>query len=1683
MDKINKILYKVFKVLGIAFLALFLLIVLALLFIRSPWGQDIIVEKAVAYVSTKTNTKVELEKLYVTFSGNLYLKGLYLEDQQGDTLVFSNKLETGVEILPLLKEGDIHLSKLSWDGLKAAVRRDEQSQDFNFDFLLDAFSSPDTVSAKAEEKPDVNEGFPDIEIGPIELRNFDLVYQDGVMGIDSHLKLGELMVKVEKLDLNKMNFYISDFQFRDTEAYYRQSKPFAPTEEEEVDAPMPLVILDHFQIENVKAFYESLPDQIKADVILGDFLVELPEANLESQKIDLRTIELKDSKIAVKLPAVGNEPSSEEAVSSDTSSGFQWPEWIVDVNSIALENNEMSMIMGDESVREGRFNPSAVQLTDFNLGASQVYLNQAGAGIALNRLDFKEKSGFDLKAFAFQLGIAENSMDLEDLELSLGHSQVMADLKLSYSSIQELIEYPDHSGFSVSLSRFDIDVNELLPLLPELRGDPYVMALSKKHVFGNIEAAGSLSEFELTDAKVNWGDKTRFSTKGKVIQPLDEEHLYLDLSELNFATVRRDIRQFANEQAYGVKFPENLTLESQIKGSLQDMVAEARISMPEGKIRLKGKYLDAETMAFDAMLEGEKLLLEKLLPGRGLGTLTFDISATGKGESLEELNGKLSSNFSELNYKGYDFSGLALRGNMENGQGKVELAFSDENLDMDLSVGLHLDSADSRYLAELDLRGANLRALGLHEKDIRAKLNLKADFEGTPEAFDLSTTLTNGLVVYEDRSYPLGNFDLQAMVRPDSTSMDIRSLMLNGYLRSNASPEEITVSMKEHFTRYFNESLEADSTMVDSAKESAINLDLNLAFKRAPVLDQVFLEGLEKLDSIGVAINFNEHKEQVAAKVTLPYMEYNSITLDSLEVNVTGDGREMLLGLGIAGLDAEPVAMGRTKLTAELRENMLDMDFQSFDGEELMYAIKSTLRNRGDTLDFHVLPEGLIVNKKEWTAPSVNKLSFARRSLTFDDFSFTQNGQKITFSNSLNEEDEEQVGVSFEGFQLASVMSLLNPDTLLLEGRMQGDFIIENPFGAMGLVADLEVKEMKALGAELGNLAINAKSKGRAAYDFDLALKDKGIDLNLNGDYVAEEAGTNLDLKLALNQFELKVLEKLIPDQLSDAKGSLQGNLTVKGSTASPKYQGEFRFEDAAVNITTLNAVYNLPVQPLRVDEQGVYFDQATFKDAQGNNFILDGKIDTEDFTNIGFDLNLAAEKFQLLDSDSEDNELFYGKANLNADVQITGNMNLPKVVARLKVNEGTDLTFVIPEEELEVVEREGVVLIVDRDNPNDILTKTAQEHVSSPFTGVDVQAVLQIDPEAIFRVVIDERSGDNLMIAGEADLNLSVFPNGQMNLSGVYELEKGHYEMSLYNLVSRKFDILKGSSITWKGDPMDADLNITASYEVKTDASDLMATQISGLSADVANQYSQRLPFMVYLNVKGELLRPQIFFQLDMPEDSQGVLGGNVYSRIQQVNGEEGELNRQVFSLLVMQKFLPTTGGNGAAGGTAGMARSSVSQMLSSQLNALSSNVLGNSGFELDFDLDSYSDGQGDRTQLNVSAKKRLFNDRLIVQVGSQMDLEGASQNSQSNNAVFGNVNIEYLLTESGRYRIRGFRRNQFESVIDGQLIVTGIAFILNREFNKFHEFWKGEKIEQEKSEATEEKETLSNEKKEENQ
>ena len=326
----------------------------------------------------------------------------------------------------------------------------------------------------------------------------------------------------------------------------------------------------------------------------------------------------------------------------------------------------------------------------------------------------------------------------------------------------------------------------------------------------------------------------------------------------------------------------------------------------------------------------------------------------------------------------------------------------------------------------------------------------------------------------------------------------------------------------------------------------------------------------------------------------------------------------------------------------------------------------------------------------------------------------------------------------------------------------------------------------------------------------------------------------------------------------------------------------------------------------------------------------------------------------------------------------------------------------------------------------------------------------------------------------GDARLNAGVDPGGNIVLAGTYELDKGSYDAH-FQILERKFNLIKGSTITFAGAPLNAQANITAEYIANTNSKDLLSNEVSDVSPALANSFNQKLPFRVILKITGPLSKPEIAFDIQLPEENSNLLSSDlrttIENKLQQIRSDPASVNKQVFSLLLLGRFVGEQSsdffkGNGSeGGGFSSLARQSVSQFLSSALNEIAGDIF--KGIDIDLNLNSYNDfsngGNTERTDLNVAVSKKFANDRVIVSVGQNFGIQGedaaAKASGASGSGFKPDVSIAYKLTKDGKYLLRAYTKNQFEVTVDGYVMETGLAFLVTMDYEKFKELFRRKK------------------------
>jgi hypothetical protein len=1378
----------------------------------------------------------------------------------------------------------------------------------------------------------------------------------------------------------------------------------------------------------------------KADLVNNIF--EISEFNLKNSSIILRT-ETETNAVTQKVVEVT------QNIKKDIQA-FEWPELRVAIGSIDFKNNNFSYFVRNEKAKKGSFNPNAIELSDLNLLANNINLKDKTAEMHIETSTFYEVSGFDLKALSLDFKADDNTLKVTNLRTALNNNRLVAELRLDYPKLSSLIETPEQSKIDAKIQSFHVSLKDVFLIQPELQKNEYLNTLSKHLLTGNTKASGNLSNINVSNMNVNWAN-THISANGTIRNATQPEELAFNIPNFSVSTNRNDIFQFIDEKELSINIPFDVNLKGNIKGNVNDVYTNTTLTTSQGLASLDGHFKNGNTIEFNANVTIENYKLNELFQNEQIGAISLTINTNGKGKTINNLDAKVEANIASFKFNNYDIKDLKLVGDIKDGAGKIISKYKDYNINLELYSTVVLDSLAPEVNVELDIIGADLQALGLMKRDVKTGMKIYADFKGNTTNYDIAAIVDEGVVVYDNKTYLIGDLSALAHVRNDTTSVSIKNKLVDFLLQSNTDPQTFSNSLQRHVGSYFYR----DEKVPDSIT-NPVNLKFRGKIIQAPILNEVFLVNVRDLDTVKIDIDFHEKQRQLKANITAPHINYSGYELDSLAFSMDTDKEKFIFDLGFNNINAGPLDIPKTSISGKQSNNELLLEFLGFHDDVKMMHVDVEITGSRDRLRLHVVPEELILNKEAWIAPQTNEIIFTENKLEFNDFRISKNNQSIEITDKFPSVTKDHIALDFKNFELKEVLNYLNPEKELATGNLNGDFILEEPFADTGIVADLDISKLSFMNVDMGTLSLDAKSLGGNSYDFNADMKGGEIDLDLRGDYIANEAGAKLDLNLDINQFNMKALTGFSQGEITETEGSFSGNFKLSGTTVEPNYQGNLDFKDADFKIKMFNAAFTLANENLKVNNEGLTMDNFIIRDENQNTLVASGKIGTESFINPTFDLKVNADHFQVLNATKDDNDFVYGKATFDAVAEITGDLQIPKIDMNLTVGSDTDVTYVMPSATVNIEERDGVVIFVNRENPDAILTRTEEE--SATIKGFDISAYIKVGKDAAVTIVIDEETGDNFKVSGDGDLNFNMNPNGNMNLAGVYEVQDGHYELNLYNLVNRKFDIVSGSRVTWSGDPFDAKLDIKALYKVETSASSLMAPVFSGEDASVTGKFREVLPFYVYLNIDGQLTEPKIAFNLDMPKDEQGAIGGQVYGRVQQLNQQEDELNRQVFSLLVLNRFYPDPGSDGSAGGVASIARDNLNDAVSDQLNTFSDKLLGNSGFDLNFGLDSYTDYQGtspqERTQLDIAAQKKLFNDRVIVSVGSEVDVQGSSSTGEST-PIIGNVSIEYILTENGRYRLKGFRRNEFENVIDGQTIVSGIALIFTQEFNKFNELW----------------------------
>jgi len=1621
-----------------------ILLLIAFLFsLQIPSFQQLITNKVVNYVAGKTGTNLRINKLYIDFPTTVILEGVFAEDLKKDTLINLQKLEIKLAMMDLMN-AKLSVSRLDLEGLTARINRTLPDSSFNFDFFIEAFAGKKENPAK--EIVDTTNGNFTIRVDDIHLKDLNLRYDDAVSGMFANAKIGKLDLGMEEIDLKNMRFRAKELLLSKTDGIFeiRKTNVSKPSNSASL---LPELSLKKLTINKVNFGFHNLPDASFFDFKVGKLEINPHKIDLNGENIELQNLLLHQSDIKIAMeekPAVKDDSNQ---ISSEPSN------WKATVQKIDLADNAFRLDFSNAPKVKAGIDYKHLKANAINLQASKVSYSPKLIEGQIKQLSLSESCGLNIKQFKADFEYDSIHAHLSNLLLKTNKTQIASLLSAKYPSIKSLTETPGNLEINANLDSTKIDMQDVLLFAPDLIKQEIIYKNRNQVVSINGKLTGKLKDLLAQNLDIRTANNTQIALSGKLKGLPDANKLFFDLNLKSLKTSKSDLSQMLPKTMLpdAIQIPNQVLVTGKVKGSLQNMLAQIKLNSSDGFVSINGSYSEKSNIPHynaDVVLKdfnAGKILKQSPL----LGKVTGNISAKGSSFKPEKVVAELSGKIRKLELKGYAYENINLKTKAVNGiyQSNITIADPNLSLDMDATASLKKDSEFARL--NLNLKNADLKALNFYKTDLKASGQIIANIGN----FDLKKmvgklSIKDLLLLKEGQEIALDS--ILATMENDSLkhTISINSDVLDLNYAGTTSVDEVIPALQTYLDRQMGNVIK-----INTKSNAAFTCDIEI--KPHPIFKDVLLPQMTAFSGLTITSKFNNQNQNLNLQAKSELIQYGDNVVNEFELNVDANSRKADYKATVQKIQSGNILIPKTELSGSLKDKILEFALlvaHPDSGKRL--DIKGSVNQQiAKETSIQLTGGNVIIDNRNWKIENDNNIKISPGGLNIQKLGLELDGQFIKVQ-SINPNPNAPIDIQFQKFELGTISRIIEKDTALVRGLIDGNVHIQklSPFA---FTSNLRISDIAFREIPIGNLKIKADNLIADRYTASIILDGDSNDIKLTGFYQKEI----LDLDLNINKLKLKSLESFASDYIKKSSGFLTGKLKINGKATEPKLDGNIGFNKATFTLVAINNQLLLKDENIGIDNKGIHFKNFTVLDSDQQPLEVNGSVLSSDFKSLKFDLDVRTKNFTALRTTAKDNPAYYGTMTLNSTIQIRGNQNLPIVTADAQLLEGSTFTFVVLEGDLNTSLGENVVVFEDSAG----LAKAPKDTVKmqTEFKGIDLSANIDVSKKSVFRVIVDPVSGDNLEVSGDANLAFGIDQSGKVSLSGVYTLNDGHYQASFQKVLKREFKMKSGSRISWSGDPMDGQIDLTAIYKTEAAATDLMSSELAGMSDNERAAYRKLLTYLVNLKVEGPITKPQLSFALDMAQEDQGAFGGLVYSKINLLNTDPNELNKQVFSLLVLNKFLPS-GNAGSSGGAAvsTIARNSVNQMLSDQLNALSGKYV--KGAALNFNLQTTEDFVGgsaqQNTALQVGLKKELFNSRLSLQVGSSIDLSGSNRNTSNSNgqSLTGDVLVEYKLTTDGRYKLKAFRENQYEGVIDGILYKTGLGIAYTRDYNRFRELWK---------------------------
>lgn len=1320
----------------------------------------------------------------------------------------------------------------------------------------------------------------------------------------------------------------------------------------------------------------------------------------------------------------------------------------ISANGLELSNFSFRYI--DENVErdENQIDWSHLNLTKIFADFSDITVVNDTIDAHIHQLACKDHSGFELKRFEGLAHFSPLATQVEDLVIETNESYLALQLDFQYDSIGSYSNFLEEVAMRLTLESVNLQMDDLGYFSSDLKGWNQVIKAEGK-------ARGTVSNLTLRNFLLGYGksSKIRGNFELNGLPNIEETFIVLNVKELS--TNATDIETFPDfefplQASHRLEMPDEVAQLEQIdfKGSftgfINDFVAYGTFNTGLGSVKtdLNVENKEAQnTLAYTGKLSTQRFNLGKLLKSEEmLGKTTFDLTVSGEGLDFETMSAELKGDVKSIYLNKYNYNNIAINGSVNQRIIAGDLSLKDPNgaFQFDGTIDLSGELPKMQFSASAD--SIALHPLHLSTRDTNAVLstNLEVNLEGNSVNNIVGTASLLGLEYYEKgKIYRLDSAELAGLNTPKGRKLAISTDNISGFVEGEFNTVELPNNV-HYMTQFLFPSLFSEEIQKPKSRDI---FDLELTIGRKSQLIGLLVPTIELKEDVHLSMNLNSELRVLDLQLNTQQITVAGIAFSqpNLAFHTENDALDLTFTTQKGAL-SETSFIENFDLNARATNNGVDVDID-WKNENSSKSFDGNIHLRGDILD--PTHYALSFNDSKfkladtlWTFQDSNKIEWKADTLMVKDFKLSNAESSLYVNGEISKDSLAVMTVDLQEFQLAYLNPFIEETGFTFNGVLDGKTEFSSVYTNLILTADNEFKNLVINNQEIGSGTISStfdNQKEKLSLDGDLYANGAKT-IGFHGWYKPKEKKNNIDLTITLEKFMLEILNPILEENVVFQQGSISGKVSIDGEIEQPQLSGGFYTDQVKTHIIYLNTVYSIDKQYFKIRPDWFGADVLTLVDAKGNEAHANITIAHENFENLNFDIFLYdLNQFTVLNTQEGNGEMYYGNAYLSGYASVSGSQDNLQIEGSLQTGKNTYLA--IPLDGPEDAEDTPFIVFVGSEEKQEI---NYQDQLD--LTGIQMNFDFDITPDAKVEIIFDKTVGDVITAQGTGDLSLEINTNGTFNMFGSYEMQKGQYLFTLENIINKRFDVLQGGTINWKGDPYEGRIDMRTEYSLRTTLYNL------NISAALdSNAMKQRIPVSLFLDLDGNYTDPTISFSFGLPSN---------YAEVESIlnNLEEGEKNKQAFTLLVLNSFLPITGGTGSAPTSNALGKSS-SEFLSNQLSNWLSQISD------DFDVGvNYRPGDNiSSDEVEVALSTQLFNDRVSIEGNFGVQGSDQSATTSTDDNFIGDFQLEYKISEDGKLRGKMYNETNANDLVNQNQsrYTQGVGVLYQEQFNTWAGFW----------------------------